>query len=219
MSEIGALGRAGPCMGGFEVLRLGPRNEGLTILPHIVLGLHYGQFLGEDHALEMIARYPVSTLILVVLTPLTGTPMEHLPPPPLEDVVDFFAKAREKMVDTRINLGCGRPMGSMKVAMDKAAIDHGLNGIAAYVNSPSFAMNDRLEKSDLELLRSVSSGIGEMPGWGGALSEMELLDAITFIRTLRPSFEAGIGQTLRRTPERYFLFGAMRHNNAAYRNN
>ena len=105
-------------------------NEGLTILPHIVLGLHYGQFLGEENALEMIARYPVSTLILVVLTPLSGTLMEDLPPPPLEDVVSFFATARQRMPDTRINLGCGRPMGAMKVAMDKAAIDHGLNGIA-----------------------------------------------------------------------------------------
>ncbi len=105
-------------------------SEGLTILPHIVLGLHYGRFVGEDRALEMIARYPVSTLILVVLTPLSGTPMEHLPTPPTEEIVAFFAKARSRMPDTRINLGCGRPMGSTKVVLDKAAIDHGLNGIA-----------------------------------------------------------------------------------------
>ncbi|MHB1569218.1 MAG: radical SAM protein [Solirubrobacteraceae bacterium] len=105
-------------------------QRGLRIIPHIVLGLHYGQFLGEWDALEMIARHPVSTLILVVLTPLVGTPMGHLPPPPLQDVSDFFATARARMPDTRVNLGCGRPMGEMKVALDRAAIDHGLNGIA-----------------------------------------------------------------------------------------
>lgn len=102
----------------------------MRIIPHIVLGLHYGRFLGEWHALEMIARYPVSTLILVVLTPLVGTPMEHLEPPPVSEVTDFFALARVTMPDTRVNLGCGRPMGAMKVALDKAAIDQGLNGIA-----------------------------------------------------------------------------------------
>ncbi len=105
-------------------------ERGLRIIPHIVLGLHYGQFVGEWEALEMIACHPVSTLILVVLTPLVGTPMEHIPPPPVGEVTDFFALARARMADTRINLGCGRPMGEMKVALDRAAIDHGLNGIA-----------------------------------------------------------------------------------------
>jgi lipoyl synthase len=105
-------------------------ERGLRIIPHIVLGLHYGQFLGEWDALEMIARYPVSTLILVVLTPLVGTPMGHLPPPPIADVTDFFQTARARMPDTPVNLGCGRPMGDTKVALDRAAIDHGLNGIA-----------------------------------------------------------------------------------------
>jgi uncharacterized radical SAM superfamily protein len=105
-------------------------RHGLRIIPHIVLGLHYGRLLGEWNALEMIARYPVSTLILVVLTPLVGTPMAHLPPPPPADVSDFFATARARMSDTRVNLGCGRPMGEMKVALDRAAINHGLNGIA-----------------------------------------------------------------------------------------
>jgi uncharacterized radical SAM superfamily protein len=105
-------------------------EHGLRIIPHIVLGLHYGSFLGEWDALEMIARHPVSTLILVVLTPLVGTPMGHLEPPPINDVTEFFATARARMPDTMVNLGCGRPMGAMKVALDRAAIDHGLNGIA-----------------------------------------------------------------------------------------
>lgn len=105
-------------------------GRGMRIIPHIVLGLHYGRFLGEWHALEMIGRYPVSTLILVVLTPLIGTPMGELEPPPVGDVTDFFALSRVTMPDTKINLGCGRPGGAMKVALDRAAIDHGLNGIA-----------------------------------------------------------------------------------------
>jgi len=102
----------------------------LRIIPHVVLGMHYGEFLGEHRALEMIARYPVSTLIIVVLVPLTGTPMAHIPPPPVDECVAFFEEARAAMPDTKINLGCGRPMGDTKIALDWGAIDHGLNGIA-----------------------------------------------------------------------------------------
>ena len=105
-------------------------EAGLRIIPHVVCGLHYGRFLGEYRALEMIARYPVSTLIVVVLVPLVGTPMAHLPPPPVEDVVAFFAEARAAMPTTKVNLGCARPLGAMKRELDEAAIDHGLNGIA-----------------------------------------------------------------------------------------
>ena len=49
--------------------------HGLRLIPHIVLGLHFGRFLGELRALEMVTAYPVSTLVLVVLAPLAGTPM------------------------------------------------------------------------------------------------------------------------------------------------
>jgi uncharacterized radical SAM superfamily protein len=105
-------------------------ERGLRIIPHIVCGLHYGRFLGEHRALEMIVRHPVSTLIIVVLVPLVGTPMAHLPPPPVADVVAFFAEARAAMPATKVNLGCARPLGPMKRELDEAAIDHGLNGIA-----------------------------------------------------------------------------------------
>lgn len=105
-------------------------EHGLRIIPHIVLGLHYGTFLGESNALAMVARYPVSTLILVVLTPLVGTPMAELSPPDTAEVIEFFVRAREAMPTTRLHLGCARPLGAMKVDLDRAAVDHGFNGMA-----------------------------------------------------------------------------------------
>ena len=105
-------------------------GQGLRIIPHIVLGLHYGTFLGEHRALEMLTRYPVSTLILVVLTPLSGTPMERIPPPPVDQVAEFFGTARLAAPATPLNLGCARPLGQAKTDLDQAAIDLGLNGIA-----------------------------------------------------------------------------------------
>ena len=105
-------------------------GHGLRIIPHIVLGLHYGRFLGEHRALDLLTCYPVSTLVLVVLVPLAGTPMAHVPPPRPDEVADFFATARLAAPATTINLGCARPLGAVKRELDQAAIDLGLNGIA-----------------------------------------------------------------------------------------
>lgn len=105
-------------------------GAGLRIIPHIVLGLHYGRFLGEHRALEMVVAHPVSTIILVVLVPLVGTPMAHLPPPDAGEVADFFAETRLAAPTVPVNLGCARPMGAMKQVLDRAAVDAGLNGIA-----------------------------------------------------------------------------------------
>lgn len=105
-------------------------DTGLRVIPHVVIGLHYGRILGEYRALELIARHRVDTLILVVLTPLVGTPMGHLPPPSLEATVEVFRAARTLVPSLRTNLGCARPMGTTKVALDRAAVDLGFAGIA-----------------------------------------------------------------------------------------
>jgi uncharacterized radical SAM superfamily protein len=102
----------------------------LSLRPHIILGLHYGQFLGERHALDMIAKYPVHALILVILMPLHDTKMAGVAPPNKEKVMDFFIEARLKLPNTYILLGCARPLGDYKKTVDKAAVEMGLNGIA-----------------------------------------------------------------------------------------
>ncbi len=99
-------------------------------VPHIILGLHFGRMLGEWRALEMIARHPPKLLGLVILMPLTGTPMAITKPPALEEIGGFFEAARKALPTTPIMLGCARPLGEIKFATDRLAIDAGLNGIA-----------------------------------------------------------------------------------------
>lgn len=94
---------------------------------------------------------------------------------------------------------------------------HGLNGIAAYVDSPSFALGDRLEKPDGVLLYSIHNGKGVMPGWGGKLPDNRFHDVLDFVRGLEEQYQAGIAQALRRAPNLYFLFGPMAENHIAYR--
>ncbi len=105
-------------------------SHGLSIRPHIILGLHYGKFLGEYQALEMISKYPTHALVIVILTPLQDTPMKDVEPPPAEEVAEFFAKARIAMPDTNVLVGCARPGGDYKKVVDLAAVDAGLNGLA-----------------------------------------------------------------------------------------
>ncbi|MBI2159206.1 MAG: radical SAM protein [Candidatus Rokubacteria bacterium] len=102
----------------------------VPLVPHIVLGLHYGKFLGEWTALEMIARHRPKLLVLVVLMPLYGTPMAAAAPPPIGEIGEFFVTARRALPATPIALGCARPLGPAKRAIDRLAVDAGLSGIA-----------------------------------------------------------------------------------------
>jgi len=105
-------------------------DYGLSIRPHIILGLHYGKMLGEYTALEMIKKYDVHALILVILTPLHDTPMQGVDPPPTDEVELFFQNSRVAMPQTKILVGCARPVGEYKKIIDLAAVEAGLNGIA-----------------------------------------------------------------------------------------
>ncbi|HEY5691503.1 MAG TPA: radical SAM protein [Cyclobacteriaceae bacterium] len=105
-------------------------DHGLSIRPHIIIGLHYGKMLGEFKALDLISKYPVHALILVILTPLHGTLMKGIEPPNTEEVAAFFRQSRIQMPDTKILVGCARPSGEYKKTVDRAAVEAGLNGIA-----------------------------------------------------------------------------------------
>ena len=106
----------------------------IPMIPHIILGLHFGRMLGEENALSMIVRHPPKISVLVVLMPLTGTPMFGVPPPSVEEIGTFFEQARKALPSTPVMLGCARPMGDLKVEIDRLAVNAGLNGIAYPAN-------------------------------------------------------------------------------------
>jgi len=102
----------------------------LPMVPHIILGLHYGKIHGEAAALDMVARFPIRALVLVALMPLLGTVMARVQAPAPDEVAAFFARARLQLPGTPLLLGCARPGGVWKETVDRAAVDCGLNGIA-----------------------------------------------------------------------------------------
>ncbi len=82
---------------------------------------------------------------------------------------------------------------------------HGFNGIAWYVNSPSFALRERLEKSDAELTNSIKNGLGAMPSWEYMLKPEQIEALVQFIRTFAQTYDRGISGELRR-PKQFLRF-------------
>ncbi len=105
-------------------------EAGLSLSPHVVIGLHRGEIRGEYRALEMIRRHSLSSLVLVVLQPVRGTPMAQVLPPDPLDIAHVFSAARLMFPETEILLGCERPCGDHKLETDAYAVKTGLNGIA-----------------------------------------------------------------------------------------
>ena len=102
----------------------------LKVVPHIVLGLHYGRMLGEWNALEMIARHRPAALVLVVVMPFYAPEGRPFVTPASHEVGRFFLDARAALPETPILLGCARPAGRVKAEIDAYAVMAGLEGIA-----------------------------------------------------------------------------------------
>ncbi|MBN1640918.1 MAG: radical SAM protein [Anaerolineae bacterium] len=106
------------------------RELDLPVAPHVVIGLHYGQLRGELRALEMVRQVGADVIVLVVLRPLRHTPMEGLPGVDPETVGRLAAVARLGNPRTPLALGCARPPGEAKFAIERYAVLAGVNVVA-----------------------------------------------------------------------------------------
>ncbi|MBI4188990.1 MAG: radical SAM protein [Betaproteobacteria bacterium] len=102
----------------------------LKVVPHIVIGLHYGRLLGEWNALEIVRRQRPAALVLVVVMPFYAPQNRSFATPDPHQVGRFFPDARGALPDIPLLLGCARPAGAVKAQIDAYAVMAGLNGIA-----------------------------------------------------------------------------------------
>lgn len=102
----------------------------MQVVPHIVIGLHYGRLLGEERAIEIIARHRVAALVLVVVMPFYAPAERPFAVPAPEAVAEIFLAARRQLPDVPVQLGCARPAGRHKLLTDAYAVMAGLDGIA-----------------------------------------------------------------------------------------
>jgi hypothetical protein len=105
-------------------------TAGMPFVPHVIVGLHYGELKGELHALEMISEYKPSALVIIAFMPIRGTEMENAPPPKPVDIAKVTMAARLMFPETPLVLGCMRPKGKHRTKTDILAIKSGVDAIA-----------------------------------------------------------------------------------------
>lgn len=106
------------------------REAEVPTVPHVLVGLHYGRLAGEFRALEMIARFKPSAIIIIAFMPIRGTAMEKVAPPSPLDIGRVLVTARLMMPFTPLALGCMRPKGLHRTKTDVLAVKTGVNAIA-----------------------------------------------------------------------------------------
>lgn len=102
----------------------------IPLVPHVLVGLHYGILKGELRALEIISDHNPSAVVIIAFTPIKGTLMEKVNPPSPENITKVLVGARLMFPTTPIVLGCMRPTGKHRVKTDIYAVKAGVNAIA-----------------------------------------------------------------------------------------
>jgi uncharacterized radical SAM superfamily protein len=124
------------------------RMAEIPLVPHVLIGLHYGKLKGEYKALEMISNYDPAAVVIIAFMPIKGTPMGNLNPPRPYDIIKVLTIARFLLPNTPLVLGCARPTGNHRVETDTLAVKAGVNAIAFPAKSAIELANEyRLEVS------------------------------------------------------------------------
>jgi lipoyl synthase len=125
-----------------SLFRAGARQ----VVPHLCVGLNGDEMSGEMAAVEMVARYDISSLALLSFIPTAGTRMATSPV--VSD--DHFLEIVEHAVDRvrcPVMLGCMRPRGNADLEL--RCCEAGISGIAI----PSGETLRRLERLGVKVER------------------------------------------------------------------
>jgi uncharacterized radical SAM superfamily protein len=123
--EVYGLGRTlDDYVAGYRALRRHAR-----VMPHVCLGLRGGEWSGEENALRALEREGLDGLVFIVFIPTPGTRYAGRKPPPADEVASFIAQARLHFSGLPIYLGCMRPGGAYRAALDPLALRAGVNAI------------------------------------------------------------------------------------------
>jgi lipoyl synthase len=105
------------------------KEAGLNLVPHIVVGLHFGKLKGEFQALKIAAAVNPSALVIIAFMPISGTAMAEVKPPQPMDIAKVVAAARLVFPQTPLALGCVRPKGKHRALTDVLALKAGADAI------------------------------------------------------------------------------------------
>jgi len=118
------------CVSDYDKSLSALHRSGIPLVPHVLVGLHYGKLRGEFQALKMISKYSPSAVIIIALMPIRGTSMQDVAPPAPQDIARVLLAARFMLPETPLVLGCMRPKGKHRNQTDTWAVNAGVNAIA-----------------------------------------------------------------------------------------
>lgn len=73
--------------------------------------------------------------------------------------------------------------GVRKLYHENCAVCHGPDGVPLLPDTPNFAVGERLDKKDAELLKSINDGLKDiMPPWKDALTPERQRDVLTYVK-------------------------------------
>jgi uncharacterized radical SAM superfamily protein len=99
------------------------------VVPHICVGLHAGELRGELAALDIVANLNLSTLVLLVLSPTIGTKFEGVSRPAPSVIGEVIARARLRLPNATLALGCMRPRGIERGEIELQALRSGIDRV------------------------------------------------------------------------------------------
>jgi len=102
----------------------------LNVVPHICIGLYYGELHKELESIKFIKEMGIfpSLIVLIALIPPKNSKNLFKRPIP-RDIAKVIATVRFVFPRTEISLGCMRPRGDIKVDIEKQAIKAGITRI------------------------------------------------------------------------------------------
>ncbi len=101
----------------------------LRTIPHLCLGLSGSSLREEYRALQILREEGAEAISIIVFRPTPGTRMAACFPPPLPQVELFLHRARRLLPETPLYLGCLRPGGRYRQALDSLAVRVGMKKI------------------------------------------------------------------------------------------
>lgn len=119
----------------------------VSVIPHICVGLNGGVVRGEYEALKYLQREAVEAISMIIFRPTVGTAFEDCEAPPVDEVAGFMATARLMFPRVPLFLGCMRPSGRYREAVDTYALKSGFNKIVL----PAPAARLKAEELGLEV--------------------------------------------------------------------
>jgi uncharacterized radical SAM superfamily protein len=115
-------------------------SVGLTVIPHICLGLYYGSMRGNIEAIDAAIKYNPKLVVFLGLIPTKKTPMENSKTINPDDFQKVIVYTRLQQPKIQLSLGCMRVRLSI---YEKKAIEAGINRIAVpKISSLSYAFEE-----------------------------------------------------------------------------